>query len=47
MTFSSTVKVLHQLEMLEHHADAGADGALAVGDQGQLAVDEDRPASAL
>ena len=27
--------------MLEHHADPGTDRALAVGDRGQLAVDED------
>ena len=33
-------EILHQLEMLEHHADTGADGALAVGDQGGFAVDE-------
>jgi hypothetical protein len=34
-------EVLHQLEMLVHHADAGADRGLAVGDVGLLAVDED------
>jgi hypothetical protein len=34
-------EVLHQLEMLEHHADARADRALAVGDRSRLAVDED------
>ena len=34
-------EVLDQLEVLEHHADAGADGGLAVGDLGLLAVDED------
>ena len=34
-------KILYQLEMLEHHADAGANGALAVGDGGQFAIHKD------
>jgi hypothetical protein len=34
-------EILHQLEMLEDHADSGADGTLAVGDRGERAVDED------
>ena len=34
-------EVLDQLEMLEHHPDAGGDGGLAVGDLGFFAVDED------
>ncbi len=29
-------EILHQLEMLEDHADAGADRGLAVGDRGRL-----------
>ncbi len=41
MTFSSTVKFCDQLEVLEHHADAGGDRGLAVGDLGLLPVDED------
>ena len=34
-------EVLDQLEVLEHHADAGGDGGLAVGDLGLAATDED------
>ncbi len=34
-------EILHQLEMLEHHADAGGDRRLAVGDLGLLAGHED------
>ncbi len=34
-------EILHQLEVLEDHADAGADRGLAVGDLDPLAVDED------
>ena len=33
-------KVLHQLEMLKHHADSGTDRALAVGDLRHCAVDQ-------
>ena len=34
-------EILHQLEMLEDHADAGADRGLAVGDGDRLAADQD------
>ncbi len=34
-------EILHQLEMLEHHADARADRGLAVGDVHGLAADDD------
>ena len=34
-------EILHQLEMLKHHADAGADRGLAVGDGDGLAADQD------
>ena len=34
-------EILHQLEMLEHHADPGANGALAVGDGGEFAIHKD------
>jgi len=40
-------EVLHQLEMLEHHADAGADRGLAVGDGDRRAVDQDLAAVGL
>lgn len=36
-------EILHQLEMLEYHADAGADRRLAVGDRDGLARDQDFP----
>ena len=36
-------EILHQLEMLEHHANAGANGALAVGNGGQLAIHQYLP----
>ncbi len=40
-------EILHQLEVLEHHADAGADRGLAVGDVTGLPLMTISPASAL
>ena len=40
-------EVLHQFEMLEHHADTGSDRRLAVGDLRFLAVNEDLAAVSL